>query len=221
MNEKENDKKKREEDLPEKGLEKGYANRHAETTQPGKIRRQEIPPEIEGDPEEVHSEADRRRQEGVERGYANRHAEVAGAATGDLPEPAPFSRPRTTAPPEGGYEAGFPKVYFSVYDRVPPIVVKTPNEETGIDKANFMTVPPEEVSTELTDAKMRAEWRVGDRAAERDLTQRESRSAFSPAPGESERRDRSRDEQDRIREEDRKREEDRQRERETKAGRKT
>jgi len=191
------------------GVERGYANRHSEATEPGGLRPQEIPPEALGDrsPEEVEAEADRRRTEGVERGYANRHAEVAGLEIGDLPAPAPFTRPRTTAEPEGGWEPGYPKVYFSVYDRVAPIVVKTPNEETAIDKANFMTIPPEEVDPALTDAKMRAEWRVGDRAAERDLSQRESRSAFSPAPGESERRDRSPEELARFREEAAKREE--------------
>jgi hypothetical protein len=198
MSEKQNDKKRESAKLPEEeGVERGFANRHAEITEPGQVRRQEIPPEIEGDAGEVEQEADRRRTEGVERGYANRHAEVAGAIVGDLPEPAPFSRPRTTAEPEGGYEAGYPKVYFSVYDRVPPIVVKTPNEETAIDKANFMTIPPEEVDVLLTDAKMRAEWRVGDRAAERNLDNDPaggSRSAYSPAPGESERRNRPRDE---------------------------
>jgi hypothetical protein len=171
MNDKENDKKKREEDLPEKGLEKGYANRHAEITEPGQVKRQEIPPEIEGDAEEVHKEADRRRNEGVERGFANRHAEVAGGATGPLPPRAPFTSPRTVAEPEGGWEAGFPKVYFSVYDRVPPIVVKDPNEEGAIDKANYMQIPPatdapEPVDKRLTDAKMLAESeRVGNRSA--------------------------------------------------------
>lgn len=165
-----NDKQSREEESPEKGLEKGlekgYANRHAEITEPGQVRRQDIPPEIDGDPDEIEREADRRRSEGVERGYANRHAEVAGGLPGPPPRPAPFTAPRTTAVPEGGYEPGYPKVYFSVYDRVPPIVVKEPHEEAGVDKANFMTIPPEEVSTELTDAKMRAEYRVGNRAAE-------------------------------------------------------
>ena len=198
MKEKQNDKKKGEEDLPEKGLEKGHANRHDESTQPGGVRRQERPPERDyGDArlnEEAEKAAEAARNEGVEKGYANRHAEVAGGATGPLPKPAPFTRPRTTAEPEGGYEEGYPKVYFSVYDRVPPIVVKTPNEEGGVDKANFMTIPPEEVDVELTDAKMRSEWRVGDRAAERNLEQTESRSAYVPAPGESERRNRPRDE---------------------------
>jgi hypothetical protein len=127
MNEKDkNDKKRESGKLPEEeGVERGFANRHAEITEPGQVRRQEIPPEIEGDAEEVDREADRRRTEGVERGFANRHAEVAGSIIGDLPLPAPFTRPRTTAEPEGGYEEGYPKVYFSVYDRVPPIVVKT------------------------------------------------------------------------------------------------
>ena len=196
MTEKQNDKKRESGKLPEEeGVERGFANRHAEITEPGQVRRQEIPPEIEGDAEEVDQEADRRRTEGVERGYANRHAEVAGTVAGEPLEPAPFTRPRTTAEPEGGYEAGYPKVYFSVYDRVPPIVVKTPNEEGAIDKANFMTIPPEEVDVLLTDAKMRAEWRVGDRSAERNLEQTESRSAFSPVAGESERRNRPRDEE--------------------------
>lgn len=196
MNDKEkNDKKRESGKLPEEeGVERGFANRHAEITEPGQVRRQEIPPEIEGNADEVDQEADRRRKEGVERGFANRHAEVAGAIAGEPLAPAPFSRPRTTAEPEGGYEAGYPKVYFSVYDRVPPIVVKTPNEETAIDKANFMTIPPEEVDPALTDAKMRAEWRVGDRAAERNLEPGESRSAFSPVAGESERRNRPREE---------------------------
>ena len=188
-------------DPRDEGVERGYANRHTEATEPGRIRRQEIPPEIEGDPEEVEREADRRREEGVERGYANRHAQVAGLEVGELPPLPPFTRPRTTAEPEGGYEAGYPKVYFSVYDRVPPIVVKTPNEESAIDKANFMTIPPEEVDPALTDAKMRAEWRVGDRAAERDLSKQGSQSAFSPVPGESERRDRSKEELDRLKKE--------------------
>jgi len=215
MNDKEKDKQRREEEqrrenerleterrergerressnLP--GLEGGYANRHAEITEPGQVRRQEIPPEIEGDAETVEREADERRKQGVERGYANRHAEVAGTVAGDFAAPAPFSRPRTTAEPEGGYEEGYPKVYFSVYDRVPPIVVKTPNEDAAIDKANFMTIPPEEIDPLLTDAKMRAEWRVGDRSAERNLEQNESRSAYTPAPGESERRNRPLDE---------------------------
>jgi hypothetical protein len=172
MNDKENDKKKREEqDLPEKGLEKGYANRHAEITEPGQVKRQEIPPEISGDPEEVQKEAERRRTEGVEKGFANRHAEVAGEAIGPLPPRAPFSSPRTVAEPEGGWQEGFPKVYFSVYDRVPPIVVKEPHEEAAIDKANYMQIPPakdapEKVDKELTDAKMLAESeRVGNRSA--------------------------------------------------------
>ncbi len=191
-----NDKKRESGKFPEEeGVERGFANRHAESTEPGQIRRQEIPPEIQGNAEEIDQEADRRRNEGVERGYANRHAEVAGAVAGEPLAPAPFTRPRTTAEPEGGWEPGYPKVYFSVYDRVPPIVVKTPAEEGAIDKANFMTIPPEEVDVELTDAKMRSEWRVGDRAAERNLGQPgESRSAFTPAPGESERRNRPRDE---------------------------
>lgn len=208
MNDKENDKKRREEEQRrekgrldterrergDSGVERGYANRHAEITEPGQVRRQEIPPEIEGDAETVEREADERRKQGVERGYANRHAEVAGTVAGDFAAPAPFSRPRTTAEPEGGYEEGYPKVYFSVYDRVPPIVVKTPNEDAAIDKANFMTIPPEDVDPLLTDAKMRAEWRVGDRSAERNLEQNESRSAYTPAPGESERRNRPLDE---------------------------
>jgi len=88
--------------------------------------------------------------EGVEHG----NAEVASLEVGELPPLPPFTRPRTTAEPEGGYQPGYPKVYFSVYDRVPPIVVQTPNEETAIDKTNFMTIPPEEeVSTELTEAQ--------------------------------------------------------------------
>lgn len=191
MNDKENDKKHANDKKPNEGVERGFANRHAETTEPGSIKKQEIPPEVEGNTEELELEADRRRNEGVERGYANRHSEMAGTAAGELLAPAPFSRPRTTAEPEGGYEEGYPKVYFSVYDRVPPIVVKTPKEEAAIDKANFMTIPPEEVDVELTDAKMRAEWRVGDRAAERNLGQPgESRSGYIPAPGESERRSR-------------------------------
>jgi hypothetical protein len=209
-----------ERDPRDEGLERGYANRHSEATEPGGLRRQEIPPEaLLGDrsPEEVEAEADRRRTEGVERGYANRHAEVAGLEIGDLPAPAPFTRPRTTAEPEGGWEPGYPKVYFSVYDKVAPIVVKTPNEETAVDKANFMTIPPEEVDPLLTDAKMRAEWRVGDRAAERNLEREPSRSAYIPAPGESERRDRGKEETDRLRkeqdtrreEQDRKRDDDR------------
>jgi hypothetical protein len=195
MNDKKNDKRRESDERSDSGVERGYANRHAEITEPGQVRRQEIPPEIEGDAEEVEQEADRRRNEGVERGYANRHAEVAGAVADEPLAPAPFTRPRTTAEPEGGYEEGYPRVYFSVYDRVPPIVVKTPNEEAAIDKANFMTIPPEEVDPALTDAKMRAEWRVGDRAAERNLEQTESRSAFSPVAGESERRNRPRDEE--------------------------
>lgn len=175
MNEKEKNNKKHEEDLPEQGLEKGYANRHNESTQPGPIKRQERPPERDfGDAklnEEAEKAAEDARNEGVEKGYANRHAEVAGGATGPLPPRAPFTSPRTTAEPEGGWEPGFPKVYFSVYDRVPPIVVKDPNEEGAIDKANYMQIPaatdaPEEVPKELTDAKMLAESeRVGNRSA--------------------------------------------------------
>jgi hypothetical protein len=170
MNDKKNDKKRHEEDLPEKGLEKGYANRHDESTQPGPVRRQERPPERDfGDDvlnEEADQAAERARNEGVEKGYANRWSEVAGLALEDLPVRAPFTAPRTVAEPEGGWKPGYPKVYFSVYDRVPPIVVKEPNEEGAVDKANFMTIPPEPVPKELTDAKLRAEYRVGDRAAE-------------------------------------------------------
>jgi hypothetical protein len=59
------------------------------------------------------------------------------------PVPSPFSSPRTTAEPDGGWEAGFPKVYFSVYDRLPPIIIKTPAEEATVDRTNWMTIPPE------------------------------------------------------------------------------
>ena len=186
MNEKHNDQKKREEDLPEKGLEKGYANRHDESTQPGGVRRQERPPERDyGDQrlnEEAEKAAETARNEGVEKGYANRWSEVAGGHTGPLPDRAPFTAPRTVAEPEGGWKPGYPKVYFSVYDRAAPIVVKEPYEEAGVDKANYMTIPPEPVDKALTDAKMRAEYRVANRGAEYP-PKSDDESGGHPGPG--------------------------------------
>jgi hypothetical protein len=48
----------------------------------------------------------------------------------------------TTLPPAGGYEEGFPKVYFSVYEQRMPVIVKTPEQEAQIDRLRWMTVPP-------------------------------------------------------------------------------
>lgn len=58
-------------------------------------------------------------------------------------EPAPFSGLRTTQKPEGGWKEGFPKVYFSVWEHKPPVVVFTPAEEAVMDKMFWMTVPPQ------------------------------------------------------------------------------
>lgn len=70
-------------------------------------------------------------------------APAPAAAPVPPPEPNPFSSPRNTTPPEGGYKSGYPKVYFSVYDRVPPVVIKTAAEEATLDKTNWTTIPPE------------------------------------------------------------------------------
>jgi len=50
---------------------------------------------------------------------------------------------RTTTPPEGGFAAGYPKVFFSVYEKHPPEVVFNEEDEAAIDKKYWMTIPPE------------------------------------------------------------------------------
>lgn len=65
-----------------------------------------------------------------------------------LLQPAPTPPVRTTAPPEGGYEAGFPKIYYSVWERLPPRVVKTLAEEEILDRRFWMTIPPQEPKAE-------------------------------------------------------------------------
>jgi hypothetical protein len=60
-----------------------------------------------------------------------------------LPRPSAALGIRTTAPPEGGWAEGYPKVFFSVWERLPPKVVFNAEDEEGIDKRYWMTVPPE------------------------------------------------------------------------------
>jgi len=70
-------------------------------------------------------------------------------ATDTPPQDPPAPQPplpsiRTTEPPEGGWAEGFPKVFFSVYERVPPRVIKTQEEQDALDMRFWMTIPPQD-----------------------------------------------------------------------------
>lgn len=61
---------------------------------------------------------------------------------------------RTAEKPPDGWEEGYPKVYFSVYERWAPIVVKSSQEEHLIDKKFWigMPVPPPAEEKEAKNA---------------------------------------------------------------------
>lgn len=66
-------------------------------------------------------------------------------ATEQPPPQAPaLSSFRTTEPPEGGWEEGFPRVYYNVHERLAPRVIKTAAEAATLDPTFWMTIPPQE-----------------------------------------------------------------------------
>jgi len=67
------------------------------------------------------------------------------------PPPPAFVRPAiiTTEPPPDGWPEGYPKVYFSIFERLPPIVVlNKEDEDATINKTYWTTIPPEEPEPE-------------------------------------------------------------------------
>jgi hypothetical protein len=68
------------------------------------------------------------------------------------PPPFVFVRPAivTTTPPEEGWEEGYPKVFYNVFERTPPVVVlsKADEDAWNLNKLYWMTIPPEEPEVE-------------------------------------------------------------------------